>query len=90
MSVCAKRNAPASWPAGERWAVIQGDGGESMTAGRVQRERTAGPLKSSFEPIADQRTRVLILGALPGQISLERREYYANPTNQFWRLMEGV
>jgi len=47
-------------------------------------------LKSSFEPIADARTRVLILGALPGEMSLERRQYYANPTNQFWRLMAGV
>ena len=46
--------------------------------------------KSSFAPIADERTRVIILGSLPGEKSLEARQYYANPTNQFWRLMERV
>jgi hypoxanthine-DNA glycosylase len=56
----------------------------------LDQRQTLQPIKSSFEPVADLRTRVLILGALPGQISLERRQYYANPTNQFWRLMERV
>lgn len=46
--------------------------------------------KTAFEPVADQHTRVLVLGSLPGEISLQRREYYANPRNQFWRLMEPV
>jgi len=46
--------------------------------------------KSSFPPIADERTRLLVLGSLPGEKSLEARQYYANPTNQFWRLMEVV
>jgi hypoxanthine-DNA glycosylase len=40
--------------------------------------------------IADARTRVLVLGSLPGQKSLAAREYYANPTNQFWRLIGAV
>jgi hypoxanthine-DNA glycosylase len=43
--------------------------------------------KSSFPPVVDAGTRVLVLGSLPGEISLAKGEYYANPQNQFWRLI---
>ncbi len=47
-------------------------------------------LKSSFEPIVAPDTRLLILGSLPGELSLARGQYYAHPQNQFWRLMADV
>jgi hypoxanthine-DNA glycosylase len=47
-------------------------------------------VKRSFPPIADDRTRLLVLGSLPGEESLARRQYYANPRNQFWRLIGEV
>jgi len=47
-------------------------------------------LKASFPHVTDGRTRVLILGSLPGEVSLARAQYYAHPQNQFWRLMEAV
>ena len=46
--------------------------------------------KQSFDAVVDERTRVVVLGSLPGEISLQRGEYYANPTNQFWRLIGSV
>jgi double-stranded uracil-DNA glycosylase len=47
-------------------------------------------LKHCFEPVVRPDTRLVVLGSLPGALSLERRRYYAHPQNLFWRLMSGV
>jgi hypoxanthine-DNA glycosylase len=46
--------------------------------------------KAGFPAVVDASTRVLILGSLPGEASLAVAQYYGNPRNAFWRLMEGV
>lgn len=46
--------------------------------------------KSSFDAVVDERTRLLVLGSLPGEASLARSQYYAHPQNQFWRLIGAV
>jgi TDG/mug DNA glycosylase family protein len=45
------------------------------------------PVLLSFDPIADARSRVLVLGTMPGPEALRRREYYGFPGNHFWRIM---
>jgi len=44
----------------------------------------------SFPPVANNDAVILILGALPSVLSLEKRENYGNPNNHFWRLLYAL
>jgi len=44
----------------------------------------------SFEPIEDRNSEVLILGSMPGRVSLTAGEYYAHPRNVFWRIISEL
>jgi double-stranded uracil-DNA glycosylase len=41
-------------------------------------------------PILGKAPRVLILGSFPSKMSLEMKQYYANPQNQFWKIMSDL
>jgi TDG/mug DNA glycosylase family protein len=45
---------------------------------------------NSFEPLVGESPLVLILGSIPGVVSLESGRYYDNERNHFWRLMYTV
>jgi hypoxanthine-DNA glycosylase len=47
-------------------------------------------LKRCFPPVVDEQVRLLILGSLPGELSLAHAQYYAHPQNRFWHLMSDV
>ncbi|MBE6469300.1 MAG: DNA-deoxyinosine glycosylase [Coriobacteriaceae bacterium] len=44
-------------------------------------------ISHGFEPLFDERSRVLVLGSIPSVLSRANAFYYGNPQNRFWRMM---
>lgn len=45
---------------------------------------------TSFPPIIDSETEILILGTMPGMTSLIKQEYYGHNRNHFWKIMYSL
>ncbi|MFV0148178.1 DNA-deoxyinosine glycosylase [Empedobacter falsenii] len=43
--------------------------------------------KQSFAAITSEQPKTLILGSLPGDLSLEVNQYYGHPRNRFWKIL---
>jgi hypoxanthine-DNA glycosylase len=53
----------------------------------IRREVLKTEIIHSFEPIADENSKILILGSMPSVASLSAGMYYSHPRNAFWRIM---
>jgi double-stranded uracil-DNA glycosylase len=47
-------------------------------------------MKYSFPPVIGVSARILILGSMPGDKSLQASRYYAHPHNAFWPIMGSL
>ena len=47
-------------------------------------------LQHTFEPVFDERSRILILGSFPSVKSRENHFFYGHPQNRFWKVMANV
>ena len=45
---------------------------------------------SGLSPVPGNKPRVLVLGSFPSLKSLEQAQYYGNPKNHFWAIMEDL
>ncbi|MBP2132673.1 TDG/mug DNA glycosylase family protein [Methanomicrobium sp. W14] len=44
--------------------------------------------RTGLLPVSGKKPKVLILGSFPGEVSIEKNQYYANKRNHFWKLLE--
>lgn len=47
-------------------------------------------IRHPFQPVYDERCRILILGSLPSVKSRENQFYYGHPRNRFWKVLATV
>lgn len=52
--------------------------------------QTAKSIDKAFPPLENENARVLVLGSMPSQKSLELQQYYGHPQNAFWKIMAAL
>lgn len=48
------------------------------------------PELQGLAPLYQTDAKILILGSMPGQVSLDHQQYYGHPRNQFWPVLSAL
>lgn len=92
-------NAEQPGGKGSAWYIRHSNGRTVATTRPVQptvpktikvNELVSESITEGLEPVADRESKFLILGTLPGKVSLQTRQYYANRGNCFWRIISSI
>lgn len=63
---------------------------EKRTIKRKKSNSILKHTKTSFYPISNSDTTILILGTMPGDKSIELGEYYGHSRNKFWKIISTI
>ena len=63
---------------------------EQKTSSNISKSIIISHSKKSFAPLVWGNTEILILGTMPGDLSLKMGEYYAHPRNRFWKIIATI
>ncbi|WP_452224118.1 DNA-deoxyinosine glycosylase [Lacinutrix chionoecetis] len=63
---------------------------EKRTIKRKKSNSVLEHTKTSFDPISNSDTTILILGTMPGDKSIELGEYYGHSRNKFWNIISTI
>lgn len=91
-------NAEQPGGKGTSWYIRHSNSKNAVVSKPIQKtkqrsiiqETPSAALTDGLEPVADSDAQILILGTLPGKVSLHTQQYYANRTNQFWKIISSI
>lgn len=62
----------------------------TSTKPHLKAAKDTNEVSTGLAPIEDVESEILILGTLPGKVSLKTQQYYSSPSNHFWKIISAV
>ncbi|MFM1999937.1 MAG: hypothetical protein RL204_1884 [Bacteroidota bacterium] len=79
-----------SWAGATPIGTVEPKASAKKELAKVVSKHPSSNTKTSFDPISNTDTAILILGTMPGDKSLELGEYYGHSRNRFWNIISTI